>query len=56
MQAGVSDRLPQSVLVGTDVPSLKELLKGGEKAHMVVTHCQVCRLKQSQLEQDGGRM
>ena len=54
VEAGVSDRLPQSVLLGTDVPGLKELLKGREKAHMVVTRGQACRLKQSQPEQDKG--
>ena len=47
VEAGVSDKLPQSVLLGTDVPGLKELLKGEEKAHMVVTRSQACRLKQS---------
>jgi len=35
-EAGVSDKLPLLVLLGTDVPGLKELLKGEEKAHMVV--------------------
>ena len=56
VEAGVSDRLPQSVLMGTDVSGIKELLKGGEKAHMVVTHGQACRLKQNQPEQDEGRI
>ena len=54
VEAGVSDRLPQSVLLGTDVPGLKELLKGGEKAHLVVTRGQACRSRQSQPEQDRG--
>jgi len=47
----VLDKLPQSVLLGTDVPGLKELLNVEEKAHMVVTCGQACRLKQSQPEQ-----
>jgi len=38
----------QSVLLGTDVPGLKESLEGEEKAHMVVTRGQACKLKQSQ--------
>jgi len=45
VEAGVSDKLPQSVLLGTDGPGLKELLKGEEKAHMVVTCGQAGRLK-----------
>ena len=52
VEARVSDRLSQSVLLGTDVSGLKELLKGGEKTHMVVTRGQACRLKQNQPEQD----
>jgi len=54
VEAGVLDNLPQSVLLGADVPGLKELLKGGEKAHMAVTRGQARRVKQSQPEQHRG--
>ena len=42
VEAAVSDTLPQSVLLGTDVPDLSELLKAErqEKALMVVTRSQ----------------
>jgi len=52
VEAGVTDKLPQSALLGTDVPGLKKLLKGEEKGHMVVTRGQAGRLKQ----QDRGRL
>ena len=46
VEAAVSDTLPQSVLLETDVPDLTELLKskGNEKTLMVVTRSQVQRL------------
>ena len=46
-----SDRLPHSVLLGTDVPEFVDLLKKDEKAVVVVTWSQACRLRWSQLEQ-----
>ena len=42
VEAAVSDTLPQSILLGTDVPDLSELLRTERqgKALMVVTHSQ----------------
>ena len=37
VEAAVSDKLPHSVLLGTDVPELVNLLRRDEKALMVVT-------------------
>ena len=51
VEAAVSDKLPHSVLLGTDVPELVDLLKKDEKVLMVVTKSQICRLKWNQLEQ-----
>ena len=50
MEAAVADKLPHSVLLGTDAPVLVELLEGKEKA-LMVTRSQACKLKRSQLEQ-----
>ena len=45
MKAAVANILPQSVLLGTDVPDLSQLLKAErrENALMVVTHSQAQR-------------
>ena len=55
VKAAVSDTLPQSVLLGTDVhvPDLSELLKAErhEKALMVVSHSQTKRAEINQTEQ-----
>ena len=40
VEAAVSDKLPHSVLLGTDVPELVSLLKRDDKALMVVTWSQ----------------
>ena len=44
-EVAVSDKLPHLVLLGTDVPNLADLLKKNEKALMLVTRSQACRLK-----------
>ena len=51
VEAAVSDKLPHSVLLGTDVPELVSLLKREDKALMAVTRSQAKRLKRSQPEQ-----
>ena len=48
----MSDKLPHLVLLRTDVPELVSLLKRDDKALMVVTRSQACRLKQNQPEQN----
>ena len=52
VEAAVSDKLPHSVLLGIDVPEMVSLLKRDDKALMLVTWSQACRLKQNQLEQN----
>ena len=51
VEAAVSDKLPHSVLLRTDVPELVSLLKREDKALMAVTRSQAKRLKRSQSEQ-----
>ena len=53
MKAAVPYTLPQSALLGTDVPDLSELLKAErhEKAPMVVTRNQTKRAEINQTEQ-----
>ena len=53
MKAAVSDTLPQSVLLGTDVPDLSKLLRaeGQEQALTVVTCSQTKRAEINRTEQ-----
>ena len=53
VKAAVSDTLPQSVLLGTDVPDLSELLRAErqEKVLMVVTRSQTKRAEINRTEQ-----
>ena len=53
VKAAVSDTLAQSVLLGTDVTDLSELLKAErhEKAFMAVTHSQIKRAETNRTEQ-----
>ena len=51
VEAAVSDKLPHSVLLGTDVPELVSLFEKEDKSLMVVTRNQAKRLKRSQPEQ-----
>ena len=51
VEAAVSDKLPHSVLLGTDVPELVSLLKREDKVLKVVTWSQVRRFGRSQPEQ-----
>ena len=53
VKAAVSDTLPQSVLLGTDVPDLSELLRPErqEKALTVVTRSQTKRAEINRIEQ-----
>ena len=55
VEAAVSDKLPSSVLLGTDVPNLFELLQSKQdgKALMVVTRSQAKRLQNEHAEDIG---
>ena len=54
VEAAVADKLPHSVLLGTDAPVLVELLEGKEKA-LMVTQSQACKrqLEQSREKNEG---
>ena len=54
VEAAVSDKLPHSVLLGTDVPELVSWLKSEDQALMVVTRGQAGRRSRSQPGQDRG--